>query len=223
MHFCRMSGRTFLLTRRPEFATTQRMEIENESNRRLVVGLGNPGRKYESTRHIVGFDVVAELATRFFADAPRKKFEAEFTEVRIADQPVMLVAPQTYMNLSGRSVRQFADFFRIPHGNIVVICDDMNLDVGRLRWRAKGSAGGQNGLNNIIDHLGSQDFPRLRIGIGRPPGRMDSADYVLSRFRKEEAENIEHAKLRAADSIEVWIKEGVQAAMNQFNNDPNRE
>ena len=189
----------------------------SDSDRYLVVGLGNPGRKYDATRHNVGFEVVAELARRFFADAPRNKFEAEFTETRIADKPVMLVAPQTYMNLSGRSVRQFVEFFRIPHQQIVIICDDMNLDVGRLRWRAKGSAGGQNGLKNIIEHLGSQDFPRLRIGIGRPPGRMASADFVLSKFRKEEAEDIEHAILRAADSVEVWIKDSVEAAMNQFN------
>ena len=184
---------------------------------KLVVGLGNPGQKYKNTRHNIGFDVVAELARRNFADAPRLKYDAEYCEVRIGDEKTLLVAPQTFMNLSGRSVRQYVDFFQLEFESLVVVCDDMNLDCGQLRWRGKGSAGGQNGLKDIIRHLSSQDYPRLRVGIGRPPGRMQAADFVLSKFRDEEKDAVQHAIVTAADSIELWIKDGLAAAMNKYN------
>jgi len=184
---------------------------------KLVVGLGNPGSKYVGTRHNVGFDVVRELARRYSADAPRIKFESEFCDVHVAGTKVTLVTPLTYMNLSGRSVRQFVDFFDLELEDLVVICDDINLDFGQLRWRKKGSAGGQNGLKNTIDHLGTQEFSRLRIGVGRPPGRMDAAAFVLSKFRDAELESMEISIMSAADSVDLWIKSGIDAAMNWFN------
>lgn len=184
---------------------------------KLVVGLGNPGAKYVGTRHNVGFDVIREFARRHMAAPPKVKFEAEFTDVMIGSEKVMLVTPMTYMNLSGRSIRQFVDFFDIDIDGLVVICDDLNLDAGRLRWRKKGSSGGQNGIKNTIEHLGTQEFPRLRIGVGRPPGRMDAASFVLSRFRDDELEEMELAVLTAADSVELWLKEGVDAVMNRYN------
>lgn len=184
---------------------------------KLVVGLGNPGSKYVGTRHNIGFDVVRELARRHMADAARTKYEAEFSDIHLGGEKVMLVTPMTYMNLSGRSIRQFVDFFDVELEDLVVVCDDINLDAGRLRWRKKGSAGGQNGLKNTIEHLGTQEFPRLRVGVGRPPGRMDAAAFVLSKYRDNELETMEFAVLKAADSIECWISEGVDASMNKFN------
>ncbi|MGH7128087.1 MAG: aminoacyl-tRNA hydrolase [Planctomycetaceae bacterium] len=184
---------------------------------KAVVGLGNPGLKYQKTRHNVGYEVLAELARRLGGGRPTIKFEAETVEVRLGDEKVLLVAPQTYMNRSGRSVRQAVDFFKLPLDDLLIVCDDMNLDCGRLRLRGAGSAGGQKGLADIIRHLGTEAFPRLRLGIGRPPGRMAATDYVLSRFRSEETEAIEHALALAADAVETWVGDGLDAAMNRFN------
>lgn len=184
---------------------------------KAVVGLGNPGLKYQGTRHNVGFLVLGELARRHAPGKPRVKFEAEVVEAALGGETVLLVAPQTYMNLSGRSVRKLADFYSLPPDDLLVVCDDMNLDTGRLRLRASGSAGGQKGLQNIIDQLGTQAFARLRIGIGRPPERMDPADYVLSRFRPNEREPIEQAIVLAADGVERWVGDGTDAAMNLVN------
>ena len=184
---------------------------------KLIVGLGNPGKQYEATRHNVGFMVLDELARRFFADGPKLRFEAALWETRMADEKILLAAPQTFMNCSGRSVGQIVDFFKLSIDSLAVVCDDMNLDTGKLRWRARGSAGGQNGLNDIINHLGTDEFARLRIGIGRPPGRMAATDWVLGRFRGDEADEMELAIARAADSVEEWIQNGVESAMNRFN------
>jgi PTH1 family peptidyl-tRNA hydrolase len=193
----------------------------DENGLKLVVGLGNPGRKYERTRHNIGFEVLAELARRHSAPATKARFESELTEILLNGRRVILAAPQTYMNLSGRAVRQIIDFYRIPIGELLVVCDDINLDTGRLRLRADGTAGGQKGLNNIITQMGTNAFSRLRIGVGRPPERMDSADYVLSKFMKSEYETMEHAVIKAADGVELWVKVGVQAAMNEVNRGPN--
>jgi PTH1 family peptidyl-tRNA hydrolase len=184
---------------------------------KAVVGLGNPGSKYLRTRHNIGFEVLAELARRHAGTQPKLKFDAELVEVTIAAEKTLLVAPQTYMNASGRAVRRLVDFYELPLSDLLVVCDDINLDVGRLRWRRSGSAGGQKGLNDIINHLGTQEIARLRIGIGRPPGQMDAADYVLSRFGSAEKEDIEHAIVLAADGVELWIAEGIEAAMNRYN------
>jgi len=184
---------------------------------KVVVGLGNPGRKYVGTRHNVGFDVLALLAQRYSADAARSKFDAEMTEILVAGERLLLVAPQTFMNLSGRAVRQVMDFYKIETDELLLVCDDLNLETARLRLRASGSAGGQKGLQNTIDHLGTQNFTRLRIGIGRPPGRMGAAAYVLQKFSSDERESIDVSIERAADAVETWSKEGVEATMNVVN------
>ena len=184
---------------------------------KIVIGLGNPGDKYVGTRHNVGFDVLAELGKRWGFSRPKSRFEAEFTEFACGVEKLLLVAPQTFMNLSGRSVHQFARFFQIPLVDLLVVCDDLNLRLGQLRMRPSGSAGGQKGLSSILTCLGSEEIPRLRLGVGRPPPDWDPADYVLSRFRKEELGQIDAAISRAASSIEVWAKDGMTIAMNLFN------
>ncbi len=184
---------------------------------KIVVGLGNPGDQYLKTRHNVGFQAIAELARRHGGEKPRSRFEAEVVEIFMGSQKVLLVAPQTYMNNSGRSVAAVTRFFQLESEDLLVVCDDMNLDVGRLRLRGSGSAGGQNGLKDIIRHWGGEDFARLRIGIGRPPGRISSSDHVLGRFRKEEVEEIEHAIVKTADGLEKWINNGLENAMNWLN------
>ncbi|MEX1095781.1 MAG: aminoacyl-tRNA hydrolase [Planctomycetales bacterium] len=184
---------------------------------KLVVGLGNPGLEYHRTRHNVGFAVVDELARRHGALCGASRFEARTASVFFDFQKVLLVQPQTYMNLSGRTVRKAADFYQIAIEDLLVVCDDLNLEAGRVRLKPGGSAGGQKGLADIIEKLGTPEFARMRIGIGRPPGRMSSTDYVLGRIRDAEAEPIEHAVLRAADAVEIWAKDGLEAAMNAVN------
>lgn len=184
---------------------------------KLVIGLGNPGAKYVRTRHNVGFDVVAELAKRFGAGKPQSKFQAEMQEIVVHSEKLLLISPLTFMNLSGESVWQFVRFYQPEPSDIVVICDDMNLPTGRLRWRPSGSAGGQNGLKNIIEKLGHSEFPRLRVGIDRPPGRMDTTAWVLGKFRDDENTEIEIAVMRAADSVEKWVSDGIEPTMSEFN------
>ena len=184
---------------------------------KLVVGLGNPGDRYRKTRHNVGFEVVGELANRHHADKPKQKFDAELTEIFYNDEKILLIAPLTYMNESGRSVAPCVSFYDLELEDLLVVCDDLNLDTARLRLRGGGSFGGQKGLQNIIQRLGTEDFARLRIGIGRPPGRMEASDYVLGRFSKDEREDVDDAVLRAADGVELWIREGTEAAMNHLN------
>ena len=187
---------------------------------KAVVGLGNPGPKYSRTRHNVGFAVLNELARRHGGTVPKLAFEAEVVEIAVAEETVLLVAPQTYMNHSGRSVGKLVDYYRLPLENLLVVCDDINLPTGRLRFRRSGSAGGQKGLDDIIRRLGTREFARLRIGIGSPPERMDAADYVLGRFRNDEQELIDRAVQAAADGVETWIREGIEAAMNRYNAPP---
>jgi PTH1 family peptidyl-tRNA hydrolase len=184
---------------------------------KVIVGLGNPGPKYHKTRHNLGYAVVQTLAERGGAGKFRSAFEAEIADVSLAGQSALLVAPQTYMNNSGRSVRKLVDFYRQPLADLLVVCDDLNLEVGRLRLRSSGSDGGQKGLRDIIQRLGTEEFGRLRIGIGRPPGRQDSSDYVLKRFRSDEIATIDHAIACAADAVETWVSEGLAAAMNRYN------
>ena len=187
---------------------------------KLVVGLGNPGKKYAGTRHNVGFDVLAELSARCGGGKPKERFEAETVEIFIGTERVLLLAPQTYMNASGRSVRQAVDFFQLPLADVMVVSDDLNLPVGKLRIRGAGSAGGQKGLENIIQQLRTNEFARLRIGIDPPPANTNAADYVLGRFGKIDGEAVKTAIFRSADAIEAWVRHGVPATMNQFNSDP---
>ncbi len=184
---------------------------------KVVIGLGNPGRKYVGTRHNVGFEVLGLLAQRHVAEPPRVKFDAEVTEVQVAGERLLLVAPQTFMNLSGRAVRQVMDFYKLNPPDVLLICDDLNLPHGQLRLRASGSAGGQKGLQDTINHLGTQDFARLRIGIGRPPGRVSAASYVLQPFSVSDRESLDVSLQQAVDAVELWAKEGTQAAMNVVN------
>ncbi len=184
---------------------------------KLVVGLGNPGRKYEATRHNLGYRVVAELAKRHGGSRPRQRFRGETVDVDLGGVRTLLLSPTTYMNHSGASVLEARDFFKLPCQDLLVVCDDLSLPVGRLRFRASGSSGGQKGLEDIIRRLGTEDFPRLRIGIGSPPPGWDAADFVLSRFAESDAARIEEAVLRAADAVADWVRHGIEFCMNRYN------
>jgi PTH1 family peptidyl-tRNA hydrolase len=190
---------------------------------KLVIGLGNPGRKYKGTRHNIGFDVIGFLAQRHNIGRPKSKFNAEIAEAIINNEKTVLLCPLTFMNLSGQSVRAAVDFYKLELTDLIVVCDDLALNVARLRLRPGGSAGGQKGLVDIIEKLGSLDFARLRVGIGQPPNGWDSADYVLGRYAKEEKPAIEEAMVRSADAIEHWISAGIESAMNKFNPDTNKK
>lgn len=184
----------------------------------IIVGLGNPERKYDGTRHNIGFSAVTALADANNISIDTKKHKALIGKGVIAGQKVILAEPLTYMNLSGESVRELVDYYKIsPSEELVVIYDDVALEPGRLRIRAKGSAGGHNGIKSIISHLGSQEFYRIRIGVGEKPAGWDLADYVLGRFPKEEEPIIRDALERAADACSVIMTQDINAAMNQFN------
>lgn len=184
----------------------------------LLVGLGNPGTQYENTRHNVGFLVADELAERQNAPIQRLKFKALTNLLTISGEKVLVMKPVTYMNLSGEAVRPAADFYKIPPEHIIVISDDTALDVGKLRIRKGGSAGGHNGLKSIIQHLGTDQFPRIRVGVGKKPHPdYDLADWVLGKFQGEDRKAIAAAVERCADAVECYIKEGPDRAMNKFN------
>ena len=184
---------------------------------KLVVGLGNPRRKYEGTRHNVGYAVLAELARRFGTSRPKSRFQGDVVEADLEGQKALLLGPVTFMNRSGSSVRAARDFYKLPDEELLVICDDLNLPLAKLRFRARGSAGGQKGLANIIRELGTEEFARLRIGIGAPPDGWDATDYVLSKFARQEVPEVEEAVRRAAEAVAVWAREGIQNCMNQYN------
>lgn len=184
----------------------------------MVVGLGNPGTEYADHRHNIGFRVVESLArTHGLAFARQKWTKAYLADGQIGSRRTLLVKPQTFMNLSGRTVGRLSRAHEIPSGQILVIYDDLDLPLGRLRMRSEGGAGGHKGMRSIIETLGTQAFPRLRVGIDRPPGRMDPAEYVLQPFAKEEEARITQAVERAVEAIECWLADGIKAAMDQFN------
>ena len=190
----------------------------SERSVKVIAGLGNPGREYERTPHNVGFDVVEALRGQFAAEwRTSRRFQARVARTTRAGEQVLLVQPLTFMNLSGTSVREAVDFFKLPLENMLVICDDLNLPLGKLRFRAKGSAGGQKGLRDIIAKLGTEEFARLRIGIGAAPDNWDWADYVLSKFSAEELPAVEQAVAEAADAVLVWAREGIEFCMNTHN------
>ncbi len=183
---------------------------------KVVVGLGNPGRRYAGTRHNVGYDVLDLLAQGPRARAFADRFEAQVAELAEEPDRVLLVKPQTFMNLSGRCVRRVLDFYKVAPEDLLVVCDDINLPLGKLRARAHGTHGGHNGLRNIQEHLGTTEYSRLRVGIGAPePG--EAVDHVLSRFRASEIEPIRDAEARAVQAVLLWIHRGIQACMNQYN------
>ena len=184
----------------------------------LIVGLGNPGKQYEHTRHNIGFDVMDALAEKYNISISEKKHKALCGKGVINGVKVVLAKPQTYMNLSGESVAELVNYYKMdPEEEMIVIYDDISLAPGNLRIRKKGSAGGHNGIKNIIAHLGTQEFPRVRIGVGEKPARMDLADYVLGHFPKEEAETMTTAFKDGAAAVVDMMTEGVEAAMNHFN------
>jgi peptidyl-tRNA hydrolase, PTH1 family len=184
----------------------------------LIVGLGNPGADYARTRHNAGFLVVERLAARWRADwTYEKKFNARVARLERAERRVFLSEPQTYMNSSGESVGALATFYRVPTSQLLVIVDDADLPLGQLRLRPSGSSGGHHGLESIEQHLGSRDYARLRIGIGRQDGAREITGYVLGRFSSTEAKLADKVLTVASDQAECWLESGIQQAMNQFN------
>lgn len=184
----------------------------------LLVCLGNPGEKYENTRHNVGYMVADEIGERCRAPIQKLRFKALTDLVTISGQKVLVMKPVTFMNLSGEAVRPAADFYKIPPDHVLVISDDTALPPGRLRIRKGGSAGGHNGLKNIIQHLGTDQFPRIRVGVGQKPHPdYDLADWVLGKFVGEDKKTMDAAVKRAADAVECLLADGPDAAMNRFN------
>jgi PTH1 family peptidyl-tRNA hydrolase len=183
---------------------------------KVVVGLGNPGRQYAGTRHNLGFEVVDRLAQSPSCGRFQDRFQAQVAELWDDPQKVLLVKPQTFMNLSGRTVRQVVDFYQVPLEDLLVVCDDINLPLGRLRFRSQGTHGGHNGLRDIQNHLGTTGYPRLRIGV-ESPSSGELIDHVLSRFRPTEQAIIDDTLGVAVQGVATWIHRGIQECMNQYN------
>ncbi len=184
---------------------------------KLIVGLGNPGPEYAETRHNAGWRVAARLAERAGVGRWREKFSAFCAETRVEEEKVVLMRPVTYMNRSGRSVRSALDFWKMEIENLLVIVDDMHLDLGRLRIRPDGSAGGHNGLASVAEAVGREDYPRLRLGIGPAPAPEEHVSFVLGPFRPEERGEADAMIERAADAAQCWIRDGLEEAMNRYN------
>jgi PTH1 family peptidyl-tRNA hydrolase len=182
---------------------------------KLVVGLGNPGRRYAGTRHNIGFDVLDRLTGRHGLEWESAPADSLMTRWRAAG--ALLAKPLTFMNLSGQAVGELLRFFKIDLADLLIVVDDVNLDLGRLRARAAGSAGGHNGLKSVIAHLGTEEFARLRIGVGRGDGRRDLADHVLATFEPDERTVVAGTVDRTADAVELFVAEGIGAVMNRFN------
>jgi peptidyl-tRNA hydrolase, PTH1 family len=188
------------------------------TKRYLIVGLGNPGREYQNTRHNVGFRCVDALAqTHGLVYARRKRSKAKIADGTIAGQRVLVAKPHTYMNLSGGSVQGLAAFYKISPERLMIIYDDLDLPPGTLRIRPKGGSGGHRGMTDIIRRLGTQDFPRIRFGIGRPPGKMDPAAFVLRPFDADDLPLVAHTVEQAVAALETWLSDGIDAAMNGYN------
>lgn len=184
----------------------------------LVAGLGNPGTQYEMTRHNIGFEVIDYIADKYNVKVKKLKFKGLYCEIIIGGEKVILLKPQTYMNLSGESIREFAAFYKIPVEKIIVINDDIYLPSGKLRIRKSGSAGGHNGLKSIIYQLNSDKFPRIRIGVDAPlREKADLADFVLARFSKDEIPLLEDAIVRAKGAVEEIVSGNIDNAMNKYN------
>lgn len=189
---------------------------ESARQRALIVGLGNPGREYRQNRHNIGFMCIDALAQAYGIQVGKARNQALLGDGEIAQTPVILVKPQTFMNNSGQAVGQLARFFKIPLTHLLVIYDELDLPLGTLRLRQKGSAGGHNGMRSIIQHLGD-DFPRLRLGIGRPPGQMPAAAYVLQNFNASEQVIVDILLKEAAAAVETFLSQGIQLTMSRHN------
>lgn len=183
----------------------------------IIVGLGNPTKEYAATRHNIGFDAITKIADDYNISLDMKKHKSLCGRGYIEGEKVVLVQPQTYMNLSGEAVRELKDFYKVDNSEIIIIYDDISLDVGQIRIRTKGSAGGHNGIKSIINHLGSDEFPRIKIGVGDKPKGWDLADYVLGRFSGEEDIVMRDVLERTSKACKCMITEGLDVAMNQFN------
>lgn len=183
----------------------------------LLIGLGNPGREYANTRHNFGFMLIDRLAVRLNARGMKVQSKAIVMDVRYEEHKIILAKPQTFMNLSGQSVQGLAHFYKVPHANLMILSDDLDLPFGTIRIRASGGPGGQRGLSSILEKLGTKDIPRMRLGIGRPPGRMEPADYVLQNFPREDMQDISEILDRAADAVLEFVTNGLNSAMNKFN------
>ena len=185
---------------------------------KLIVGLGNPGAEYRNTRHNIGFMVIDKLAEKFGVDVQKKMMRAAIGQGLLDGQKVVLAKPQTYMNLSGQAVVALMNWYKLSPQDLLVICDDLNLDFGRLRLRKKGSDGGHNGLKSITQELGTGDFPRIRLGIGRPSHpEHEQVSFVLGKFGAQDADVLAEVIGRAVEAVAVWTVKGIDAAMNEFN------
>lgn len=187
------------------------------SKLKLIVGLGNPGKEYENTRHNIGFEVIDRLSTMLDSPVNKSKFSGLYTKTRYKSQTIYLLKPLSYMNRSGGPTRNLADYFDIPAEDIIVIYDDMDIEFGQIKIRKKGSAGGHNGMKSIINHLQSQDFPRIRIGIGRRDLKEELTNFVLSRFSKDDQKQMDIAVENAANAALAIVDEGLDNAMNKYN------
>ena len=213
----KMSGIWEKIKERLGFGRKAEGDKEDDRVMYIIAGLGNPTREYEKTRHNVGFEVIDVLADRLGTTVEEKKFKGCYGRGIIGGQKVLLLKPQTFMNLSGESVRAAADFYKVDPEHIIIVYDDISLDPGQLRIRLKGSAGGHNGIKNIIAHLGTQEFPRIKVGVGAKPPKMDLADYVLSRFGAEEQKIMDEAFGEAAEAAVMMMTTGAERAMNHYN------
>ncbi|RAZ65829.1 aminoacyl-tRNA hydrolase [Planococcus maitriensis] len=184
---------------------------------KMIIGLGNPGKTYEETRHNIGFHVIDQLASDWNAPLTQSKFKGMYAVVHRPEGKVMLVKPLTYMNLSGECIGPLMDYYNVDLEDIVVIYDDLDLPAGQLRLRQKGSAGGHNGIKSLIQHLGTQQFNRMRIGISRPPAGMKVPDYVLARFRDEEKPLMKDAVEKSAAACNYWLAKPFKEVMNEYN------
>lgn len=191
--------------------------ISEEKSTYLIAGLGNPGRKYKNNRHNVGFMLLSHLADKLDTSFSRLESKALVTKARYRDRHIILAKPQTYMNLSGSSIASLTSFYKIPLENLLVAYDDVDLPFGRIRMRPGGGSAGQKGIASIIERFGTNEFPRIRLGIGRPPGRMEASSYVLRDFSTEEGEFLGEFLDRAAEAVLVFVTEGLSTAMNLFN------
>jgi PTH1 family peptidyl-tRNA hydrolase len=183
----------------------------------LIVGLGNPGRRFREDRHNIGFMVLDHILTRMELTFSRSQQNSLVTDGVIGGHKIFFAKPQTFMNNVGKSVAPLIRYYRIPLEHLLVVYDDLDLPLGTLRIRPQGGSGGHRGMQSILQHLGSEYFPRMRLGIGRPPGQMDPADYVLQSFSKDEMEEVDFTLERAVDAVEVYIRDGIEIAMTRFN------
>lgn len=190
--------------------------LDSHKPLKLIAGLGNPGMKYARNRHNVGFMVLSHLARSEHAEFHRQRFNAQLTEIKIENERVLLVKPQTYMNLSGSAVGKLAAFYRLARTDVMVVYDDLDLPLGKIRLRANGSSGGHHGMESIINTLGGNDIPRLRIGIGRPDPNQD-VGHVLGNFSEDEQSILDDVLARSEKALRVWVNDGIVKAMNGFN------